>query len=140
MKVMSEAEIANARRVVVRHNLRAAAPYVVFMVISVACVLAIIMVNIKWGRQNDADFANAPLQKGTAFVSSKYFTYTKSGVFVTFQFIFRGRRLSTDDPGGLRTNLTNVGDAVAITYRVGKSGNCELVDWQAPARKISLTR
>ncbi len=139
MRGIPEAERIKAQRAVVRYKLRMAAPYMIFTLIGVLFSTLAVVLTVSRSRQHDADFAKASLQAGTATVSSKTFTYTKAGVFMNFQFVFNGQRVSRQTENNERSIFTNTGDTVAITYRVGESGAYDLVDWQAPPRKVSLS-
>jgi hypothetical protein len=85
----------------------------------------------------DADVRDMPTQYGTATVETKRYWYSRyhpNRIRAEIGFRIRGHLALTYTADSARYTAIHVGNHVDVEFRVGRSGDIYIDDWQAPRR------
>lgn len=129
-----------------RYKVQTAVKGFFLLLMPLALIAAVVGGRIWRFNFQERDAADSPLQSGTAIVKTVTQVNRRQGFRVSLTFRINGRMAETSVL--TNTNMrederfiwTHVGDTVPVTYRVGKSGEVYIDNWQAPPHKISLLR
>lgn len=110
-------------------------------------ILALGVLLIVWGQSNrrriEEDALNAPEQSGSAIVVNKTVVYPASKMAnymtpvarITLQFRIHDHLVTVRSSDSAKCSRIREGDTVRVSYRVGKSGDYYIDDWQ-PATSL----